>query len=141
MMAFGTGGIFGSGLGQGKQKLFYLPEPHTDFIFATAGEELGLLGCLVILGFFMLLLWRCWLVVLKSRSAFLRLASLGLTLSLGLQVLANLFVVLGLAPTKGTTLPFLSSGGSALAMDLLMVGLMMNFSKQVDSESLDRGVR
>jgi len=141
MMAFGTGGIFGAGLGEGKQKLFYLPEPHTDFIFATAGEELGLLGCLVILGFFMLLLWRCWLVVLKTRSVFLRLASLGLTLSLGLQVLANLFVVLGLAPTKGTTLPFLSSGGSALAIDPMAVGLILNFSKQVDAESLQAGVR
>ena len=138
MMAFGTGGIFGAGLGQGKQKLFYLPEPHTDFIFATAGEELGLLGCLLILGFFMLLLWRCWLVVLKSRDLFLRLASLGLTLCLGLQVLANLFVVLGLLPTKGTTLPFLSSGGSALAMDLMMVGLLLNFSKQVDADVMER---
>lgn len=132
MMAFGTGGIFGVGLGQGRQKLYYLPEPHTDFIFATAGEELGLLGCLLILGFFMMLLWRCWLVVLKSRNAFQRLGSLGLTLCLGLQILANLFVVLGMAPNKGTTLPFLSSGGSALALDLLAVGLMLNFSKQVE---------
>lgn len=141
MMAFGTGGIFGAGLGEGRQKLFYLPEPHTDFIFATAGEELGLLGCLVILAFFVLLLWRCWLVALKARSLFPRLASLGLTLFLGLQVLANLFVVLGLAPTKGTTLPFLSSGGSALAIDLMAVGLLLNLSKQVDAEHLESGVR
>ena len=139
MMAFGTGGIFGAGFGEGRQKLFYLPEPHTDFIFATAGEELGLLGCLVILGMFVLLLWRCWLVVLKARSLFLKLASLGLTLFLGLQVLANLFVVLGMAPTKGTTLPFLSSGGSALVIDLMAVGLLLNFSRQVDAENLDQG--
>jgi cell division protein FtsW len=134
LMAFGTGGIFGAGLGEGKQKLFYLPEPHTDFIFATAGEELGLLGCLIILGFFLFLLWRCWLLVLKAQDRFIKLGSLGLTLFLGLQVLANLFVVLGLAPTKGTTLPFLSSGGSALAIDLMAVGLLLNFSKQVDLE-------
>ncbi|HTB23233.1 MAG TPA: putative lipid II flippase FtsW [bacterium] len=141
MMAFGTGGIFGVGFGEGRQKLFYLPEPHTDFIFATAGEELGLVGCLLILAFFVLLLWRCWLVALKARSHFLKLGSLGLTLFLGLQVLANLFVVLGLAPTKGTTLPFLSSGGSALAIDLMAVGLLLNFSKQVDAEDPERGAR
>jgi cell division protein FtsW len=132
MMAFGTGGIFGTGLGEGKQKLYYLPEPHTDFIFATAGEELGLLGCLAILALFGFLLWRCWALVLKSRQPFVKLASLGLTLFLGLQILANLFVVLGLAPTKGTTLPFLSSGGSALAIDLLAVGLLLNFSKHAE---------
>jgi cell division protein FtsW len=134
MMAFGTGGIFGTGLGEGKQKLYYLPEPHTDFIFATAGEELGLLGCVLIVGFFAFLLWRCWALVLKARDPFLKLASLGLTLFLGLQILANLFVVLGLAPTKGTTLPFLSSGGSALAIDLVAVGLLLNFSKRVDEQ-------
>jgi cell division protein FtsW len=134
MMAFGTGGLFGTGLGEGKQKLYYLPEPHTDFIFATAGEELGLLGCLVIVGFFGFLLWRCWALVLKARDPFLKLASLGLTLFLGLQILANLYVVLGLAPTKGTTLPFLSSGGSALAIDLLAVGLLLNFSKHVEAQ-------
>ena len=134
MMAFGTGGIFGTGLGEGKQKLYYLPEPHTDFIFATAGEELGLLGCLLIVGFFGFLLWRCWALVLKARDPFTKLASLGLTLFLGLQILANLFVVLGLAPTKGTTLPFLSSGGSALAIDLLAVGLLLNFSKRVEGQ-------
>ena len=134
LMAFGTGGLFGAGLGEGKQKLFYLPEPHTDFIFATAGEELGLLGCAVILLFFLFLLWRCWVLVLKAKDRFLKLASLGLTLFMGLQVLFNLFVVLGIVPTKGTTLPFLSSGGSALAIDLMAIGLLLNFSKQVDRE-------
>ncbi len=134
LMAFGTGGIFGTGLGEGKQKLYYLPEPHTDFIFATAGEELGLLGCLLILGFFLLLLWRCWVLVLQAKDSFLKLASLGLTLFLGLQVLLNLFVVLGLAPTKGATLPFLSSGGSALLIDLMAVGLLLSFSKQIDAQ-------
>jgi cell division protein FtsW len=88
----------------------------------------------LIVGFFAFLLWRCWALVLKARDPFLKLASLGLTLFLGLQVLANLFVVLGLAPTKGTTLPFLSSGGSALAIDLIAVGLLLNFSKRVDQQ-------
>ncbi len=141
LMAFGSGGIFGAGLGEGRQKLFYLPEPHTDFIFATAGEELGFLGCLVILGFFVMLLWRCWLISLKARDTFVKLGSLGLTLFLGLQVLANLFVVLGMAPTKGTTLPFLSSGGSALVIDLMAVGLLLNFSKLVEQEGPARAGR
>jgi cell division protein FtsW len=134
MMAFGTGGLLGSGLGEGKQKLYYLPEPHTDFIFATAGEELGLLGCLAILAFFVLLLWRCWVLVLQAKDSFIKLASLGLTLFLGLQILLNLFVVLGLAPTKGATLPFLSAGGSSLLVNLMAVGLLLSFSKQVDAQ-------
>jgi cell division protein FtsW len=138
LMAFGTGGLFGTGLGEGKQKLYYLPEPHTDFIFATAGEELGLLGCLLILGFFLLLLWRCWVLVLKAQDHFLKLACLGLTLFLGLQVALNLYVVLGLAPTKGAALPFLSSGGSALLIDLMAVGLLLSFSKQVDAQDQRR---
>jgi cell division protein FtsW len=130
MIAFGTGGLFGQGLGDGRQKLFYLPEPHTDFIFATAGEEFGLLGCLTLLFLFALLLWRGLMISLRNQDAFLKLASLGVTLMLGLQVAVNLFVVTGLAPTKGSTLPFLSSGGSSLVVDLLAVGLLLNFSKE-----------
>ena len=129
MMAFGTGGLLGQGLGQGKQKLYYLPEPHTDFIFSTAGEEFGFIGCITLVALFMLLLWRGFMVALKTKDNFLKLSSLGITLMLGLQVVVNLFVVLGLAPTKGTTLPFLSSGGSALIVDLMAVGLLLNFSK------------
>lgn len=129
LMAFGTGGILGQGLGEGRQKLFYLPEPHTDFIFSTAGEEFGLLGCLTLLFLFALMLWRGLMISLRSEDAFLKLASLGVTLMLGLQIVVNLFVVTGLAPTKGSTLPFLSSGGSALVVDLLAVGLLLNFSR------------
>jgi cell division protein FtsW len=131
MMAFGTGGLLGQGLGEGKQKLYYLPEPHTDFIFSTAGEEFGFLGCLMILAIFMFFLWRGFMIALKSREPYLRQGALGITLMLGLQIVVNLFVVLGLAPTKGTTLPFLSSGGSALLVDLLAVGLLLNFSKDL----------
>lgn len=129
MMAFGTGGLLGQGLGQGKQKLYYLPEPHTDFIFSTAGEEFGFLGCAMLVTLFLLLLWRGFMIALKSQDLFLKLASLGITVMLGLQIVVNLFVVLGLAPTKGTTLPFLSSGGSALIVDLAAVGLLLNFSR------------
>ena len=130
MMAFGTGGLLGMGLGEGRQKLFYLPEPHTDFIFATAGEELGFVGCLVLVAAFGLLLWRGFVVALKTKDEYVRLASAGLTALLGIQIVINLFVVLGLAPTKGTTLPFLSYGGTAMIMNLFIVGLLLNFSRQ-----------
>ncbi len=135
MMAFGSGGLLGQGLGEGKQKLYYLPEPHTDFVFSTAGEEFGLFGCVTILFFFVLLLWRGMLISLKIRDTWGKLVSLGLTFLLGIQVLANLYVVLGLVPTKGTTLPFLSSGGSALLIDLAVIGLLLNFSKRIDERT------
>jgi cell division protein FtsW len=130
MMAFGAGGLLGAGLGEGRQKLFYLPEPHTDFIFSTAGEELGFLGCLLIVAAYGIVLWRGFVIALKTRDDFVRLASAGLTALLGIQVVINLFVVLGLAPTKGTTLPFLSYGGTAMMVNLAVVGLLLNFSRQ-----------
>ena len=130
MMAFGCGGLFGVGLGQGKQKLYYLPEPHTDFIFSTAGEEFGFVGCVLILGLFAVLLWRGFVVALRARDPFLKLLSVGITSLLGLQVVINLFVVLGLAPTKGAALPFLSYGGSSLLMNLAAVGVLLNVSRQ-----------
>ncbi len=131
LMAFGTGGLAGQGLGEGKQKLYYLPEPHTDFIFSTAGEEFGFAGCLILMLMFMVLLWRGMMISLKNQDSFLKLASFGITLMLGFQILLNLWVVLGLFPTKGTTLPFLSYGGSALTVDLVAVGLLLNFSKDL----------
>jgi cell division protein FtsW len=130
MMAFGSGGIWGAGLGQGRQKLYYLPEPHTDFVFSTMGEEFGFLGCLMVLALFMVLLWRGFLVALRVRDPFLKLLAAGVTCLLGLQTLINLFVVLGLAPTKGATLPFLSYGGSSLMVSLLCVGVLLNVSRQ-----------
>jgi cell division protein FtsW len=131
LMAFGSGGLLGAGLGQGVQKLYYLPEPHTDFIFATAGEEFGFLGCLLILGVFMVFLWRGVMISLKLEDTFLKLAAAGITALFGLQVAINLFVVLGMAPTKGTTLPFLSQGGSALVVDLIGVALLLNLSRHL----------
>ncbi len=130
MMAFGSGGVSGEGLGQGKQKLFYLPEPHTDFIFATAGEEFGLVGCLTLLAIMMVFLWRGLAIALRNQDEFKKYAALGLSVYLGLQMVVNLFVVLGLAPTKGSTMPFLSSGGSSLVVNLMAVGLLLNFSRR-----------
>ena len=128
MMAFGTGGLLGQGLGEGKQKLFYLPEPHTDFIFSTVGEEFGFIGCLAILALYVVMLWRGVMIALKAKDSFVQMAAAGLTALIGVQVFINLFVVLGLAPTKGTTLPFLSYGGTALITDLFIIGILLNFS-------------
>jgi len=126
LLAFGTGGIWGTGIGGGYQKLFYLPEPHTDFIFSVIGEELGLLGVLVILGFYTLILWRGISIARNSKDVFGSLVAMGLTTAMGLQVCINMGVTLGLLPTKGLTLPFLSYGGTSLLINMVSIGLLMN---------------
>ena len=126
LMAFGSGGMWGTGLGKGYQKLFYLPEPHTDFIFSVIGEELGLLGVLIILGLYALILWRGISISGNTRDPFGALVAMGLTTALGLQVLVNMGVSLGLLPTKGLTLPFLSYGGTSLLINMASIGILMN---------------
>ena len=127
-LAFGAGGPFGVGLGNGKQKLFYLPEPHTDFVFAIAGEELGLVGTAAIIVLFGILIARGVKVALNAKDLYSTYLAFGLTSLLGLQVVVNLGVVTGLLPTKGLTLPFISYGGSSLIMNLLCVGVLLNIS-------------
>jgi cell division protein FtsW len=129
-----NGGIFGVGLGNGKEKLFYLPEAHNDFIFSVIGEELGLLGIIGLVLVFGLFIhrglkigWDCWQ---KESDLFGFLLASGLSLLLGLQALVNMAVVLGLLPTKGLALPFVSYGGSALLVDLLAVGILLSISRQ-----------
>ncbi len=126
LMAFGSGGIWGAGVGNGFQKLFYLPEPHTDFIFSVIGEELGLLGVLAILGLYGIILWRGISIARNSGDEFGTFLAFGMTLALGLQVCINMGVTLGLLPTKGLTLPFLSYGGSSLLMNMASIGILMN---------------
>ena len=126
MMAFGTGGIWGAGIGKGFQKLFYLPEPHTDFIFSVIGEELGLLGVLIILALYVLILWRGLIISRNASETFGCFLACGLTLAIGLQVCVNTGVTLGLLPTKGLTLPFLSYGGTSLLMNMASIGVLMN---------------
>lgn len=125
-MALGSGGLSGVGLGGSMQKLFYLPEPHTDFILSVLGEELGLWGILAVLGLFMLLVWRGLRVAMLARDRFGTLLALGCTLIIGLQAFVNAGVVLGLLPTKGLTLPFISYGGSALMVNLSCVGVLLS---------------
>jgi cell division protein FtsW len=126
MMAFGTGGIWGAGIGKGYQKLFYLPEPHTDFIFSVIGEELGLLGVMAILGLYVLVIWRGISIARNAGDIFGSLLAFGLTLAIGLQVCVNMGVTLGLLPTKGLALPFLSYGGTSLLINMASIGILMN---------------
>jgi cell division protein FtsW len=126
LMAFGTGGMWGTGIGKGYQKLFYLPEPHTDFIFSVVGEELGLVGVLGILMLYALIIFRGIAIARRSRDCFGSFIAVGLTTAIGLQVCVNMGVALGLLPTKGLTLPFLSYGGTSLLMNMASIGILMN---------------
>jgi cell division protein FtsW len=128
LLAFGTGGIWGAGIGKGYQKLFYLPEPHTDFIFSVIGEELGLIGVLIILGLYTVILWRGISIARNSQDVFGSYVAIGLTTAMGLQICVNMGVALGLLPTKGLTLPFLSYGGTSLLMNMASIGVLMNIS-------------
>jgi cell division protein FtsW len=132
LIAVGTGGLSGVGLMEGRQKLFYLPYPYSDFIYAVIGEELGLLGAgAVVLGF-VLLLWRGVRAAWQAPDAFGTFLAAGLTLSIVLQGLINVSVVLGLLPTKGIPLPFISAGGSSLLFTLVSVGLLLNITQHAD---------
>jgi cell division protein FtsW len=126
LMAFGTGGLWGTGIGKGYQKLFYLPEPHTDFIFAVIGEELGFLGVLFILGLYTLVIWRGIRIAYLCKDSFGMLVATGITAAIALQVSINIGVSLGMLPTKGLTLPFLSYGGTSLLLNMASIGILMN---------------
>jgi len=129
-LAIGSGGILGVGLGNSKQKLFYLPEPHTDFILSIVAEELGLVGLAVIVILFGLLVIRGIQVALHAPDLYSTYLALGITSFLGLQVMINMGVVMGLLPTKGLTLPFISYGGSSLVISLVSVGILLNISSR-----------
>jgi cell division protein FtsW len=127
-LAFGSGGIWGVGLGEGRQKLFYLPDAHTDFIFSVIGEELGLVGVVTVAGLFLVILTRGIRIALRAPSTFGCFLAVGLTAAIGLPALINMAVVMGLLPTKGLVLPFLSSGGSSLLINLVAAGILLNIS-------------
>jgi len=132
LIAVSTGGITGVGLMEGKQKLFYLPEPHTDFIFAVTAEELGLVGALIIVLLFSIFLWRGIRTALRTQDMFGRFLAVGITSMVVLQAFINISVVLGMMPTKGIPLPFISYGGSSLFITLACVGVLLNVTKQVE---------
>jgi cell division protein FtsW len=132
LIAVSTGGLTGVGLMEGKQKLFYLPEPHTDFIFAVSAEELGLVGAFLIVVLFAIFLWRGVRVALRTQDTFGRFLAVGITSMIVLQAFINISVVLGLMPTKGIPLPFVSYGGSSLFVTLGCVGMLLNITKQAE---------
>ncbi len=128
LVSFNEGGIFGRGLGEGQQKLFYLPEAHTDFIFSVLGEELGLIGVTLVIVLFAIFFWRAISIGLKAPDLFSRYLAFGLAIFIGVQALFNFCVVMGLLPTKGLVLPFISYGGSALTTFLIAAGVLLNIS-------------
>lgn len=130
LLALGSGGPFGVGLGNGRQKMFYLPEGHTDFIFALVGEELGLAGGLVVLGCFGVIALRGFRVAAHASDDFSRLVAFGLTFLLVAQAAMNVAVVIGLLPTKGLPLPLISYGGSSMVATGLTVGLLLGLSRE-----------
>src|SRR5271165_5423317 len=132
LIAVGSGGFTGVGLMESKQKLFYLPEAHTDFIYAVICEELGFIGGAIVLSLFVIYGWRGIRSAVKTTDDFGRLAALGITVMILSQAMINLGVVLGMMPTKGIPLPFISSGGSSLLVMLLATGVLLNISRQAD---------
>jgi cell division protein FtsW len=135
LLAVGTGGISGRGLMGGVQKLFYLPYPDTDFIYAVISEELGLLGATLVLVGFCAIAWRGLRVALRAPDSFGALLAIGLTTMMAVQAFANISVVLGLMPTKGIPLPFVSYGGSSLLINLIGMGVLLNISQHASSEA------
>jgi len=127
-LAFGSGGIFGLGLGNSKQKMFYLPEPHTDFILSILAEELGLVGLTTIVMLFAIIIMRGIRIALNAKDLYSTYLAFGITTLFGLQVLINMGVVMGLLPTKGLTLPLISYGGSSLVVSLLGIGVLLSIS-------------
>jgi cell division protein FtsW len=133
MIAVGTGGIFGRGLMGGVQKLFFLPEPHNDFIYAVIGEELGLIGATVVLACFCVITWRGMRTAMRAPDRFGAFLAIGLTTMVAFQAFFNISVVLGLVPPKGIPLPFVSYGGSSLLINLVGMGILLNVSQHASS--------
>jgi cell division protein FtsW len=129
-IAVGSGGIAGLGLMEGKQKLFYLPEAHTDFIYAVVGEELGLIGCATLVALFLVLLWRGLQLVRGTPDDFGKYLALGVTTTIVVQAFMNMSVVLDMAPTKGIPLPMISYGGSSLLSSMVSLGMLLSVSEQ-----------
>jgi cell division protein FtsW len=130
LIAFGSGQITGRGLGESRQKLFYLPEAHTDFVYSVIGEELGLLGALAVLVLFGVIILRGFQLTAKIEEPFEQYLAFGLTVLLGLQALIHMGVVMGLMPTKGLVLPFISYGGSAMVLNLMEAGILLGLSRR-----------
>jgi cell division protein FtsW len=135
LLAVGTGGISGRGLMNGVQKLFYLPYPHSDFIYAVISEELGLIGATLVLLCFCVIAWRGLRVALRAPDSYGAFLAIGLTTMVAVQAFVNISVVLGLMPTKGIPLPFISAGGSSMLVNLVGMGVLLNVSQHASAEA------
>ena len=129
LYAIGSGGLFGVGLGQSKQKYLYIPEPHNDFIFAIIAEELGFVGCLAVILLFGAFIWRGLLIAMKTEDSFGSLLAIGITSLVGIQAIINMAVVTSSMPNTGMSLPFISYGGTALLILLFSMGILLNISR------------
>ncbi len=130
LYAIGSGGLFGVGLGNSTQKYLYLPEPQNDFIFAVIAEELGFVGCFIVIILFAIFVWRGTLIAMKAPDMFGSLLAIGITAIIGLQALINIAVVTSSMPNTGMQLPFFSYGGTSLLIMLCAVGILLNISRQ-----------
>ena len=137
--AFGAGGFLGQGLGEGKQKLFYLPEAHTDFILSVIGEELGFAGVIVVVGMFLILVLRAMRIATAAPDPFGRFLALGIAVLFAIEATVNMGVVSALLPTKGLALPFISYGGSSLIISLFAVGILLNISSALKTTPMADG--
>lgn len=131
LYAIGSGGLFGLGLGKSKQKYFYIPEPQNDFIFAIIGEELGLIGCIVVMMLFLILVYRCIRIALKCSDIFSCMVVIGIGAQIGIQAALNIAVATSSMPATGVALPFISMGGTSLTILMGAVGIVLNISKHV----------
>ena len=129
LYAIGSGGLFGVGLGQSKQKYLYIPEPHNDFIFAIIAEELGFVGCLIVIALFAAFIWRGLVIAMKAQDSFGSLLAVGITSLVGIQSIINIAVVTSSMPNTGMSLPFISYGGTALLILLFSMGILLNISR------------
>lgn len=129
LYAIGSGGLFGVGLGQSKQKYLWIPEPHNDFIFAVLAEELGFVGCMIVIALFAIFIWRGIVTALKAKDTFGSLLAVGITTLIGLQAIMNIAVVTSSMPATGISLPFFSYGGTSLLILLFSVGILLNISR------------
>ncbi|MCJ7691234.1 MAG: stage V sporulation protein E [Clostridiaceae bacterium] len=130
LLALGSGGVTGSGIGQSRQKCLYIPEPHTDFIFAIIGEELGLIGVVFIISLFLIFVWRGIKVAVTAKDMYGTLLAIGTTAVIAVQAIINIAVVTGSMPVTGVPLPFISYGGSALVFNMFAMGILLNVSRQ-----------
>lgn len=133
LYALGSGGIFGAGLGESRQKCYYIPEPHTDFIFSIIGEELGLIGCVFIICLYLIFIWRGIKTALYAKDIYGTLLATGITSVIAVQAVINIAVISGSMPVTGVPLPFISYGGSALVINMSAMGILLNISRQLEN--------